>query len=127
MKAYAFHQACMHDRPEHWTCDDIESARRLANVLGRPHGPDGPSPDELWDKRPRITEDDRDDFRRQVEVQRSDLIRKETEHTGTAPGEVTKAIIERAALSRSLRNCGFLSVRKKRICPVIKVRGWTRI
>ncbi|MFC1482411.1 hypothetical protein ACFL51_01245 [Myxococcota bacterium] len=127
MKACAFHQACRHDRPEHWSCDDIESARRLANVLGRPHGPDGPSPAELWDKRPRITKDGRDEFRRQVEVQRSELIINETEHTGTAPDEVTKAVIERAALSRSLRNCGFLSVRRRRIFPVIKVRGWTRI
>ena len=34
----ALHIAAGHDRPESWTCDDVESARLAANALARPWG-----------------------------------------------------------------------------------------
>lgn len=47
----AHHHAASAGRPGHWTCDDIEAARRQANETGRPWGAHGPTPEEVWNAR----------------------------------------------------------------------------
>ena len=48
--------------PEAWTYDDTAVARWEANATARPHGLDGPCPDELWAPRQPITIEERDTF-----------------------------------------------------------------
>ena len=45
-----------------WTTADTDAARYEANTAARPHGPTGPSPDQAWAARARITQAQRDQF-----------------------------------------------------------------
>jgi hypothetical protein len=59
-----------HGRPACWTCDDVEAARLEANATARPKGPEGPTPDRLWDARVLLTADDRTLFGTSVSQER---------------------------------------------------------
>jgi transposase InsO family protein len=52
-------QAKRHGRPACWTCDDVEAARLEANATARPKGPEGPTPDQLWDARVLLNAEER--------------------------------------------------------------------
>lgn len=54
-KTYTHYQAARHDRAGQWTCDDVETARSIANSLGGPKGAKGPRAGRLWQDRTRIT------------------------------------------------------------------------
>src|SRR5262249_45375462 len=61
-KGRAHWESARHGRPGQWTCDDIEAARLTGNDTGRPRGTPGPSPDQLWQAREPITEQERSVF-----------------------------------------------------------------
>lgn len=54
-------------RTGHWTADDTEAARRMANELHYPHGPLRPTPQEAFRARPPISVEARAAFGRTVE------------------------------------------------------------
>jgi hypothetical protein len=41
-------------RPGQWTWQDAEAARQEANATARPHGVQGPTPEQGWQGRPPI-------------------------------------------------------------------------
>ena len=47
LKTRTHEEAARQGRAGHWTADDIEAARRMANELNYPHGPLGPTRQEL--------------------------------------------------------------------------------
>jgi transposase InsO family protein len=52
--------------PGYWTCDDVAAADSEANATARPQGETGPTPNELWDRRRRISAEERRLFQETV-------------------------------------------------------------
>jgi transposase InsO family protein len=119
LKAYTHIAAARADHPEHWTCDDLEAGLRRANRYGRPFGLDGPSSDETWERRERITAAERDGFRIQVLERWASLVAAQQDQQGP----LTKPILARAvrdAIQWVLVAEGYLEIRRRRISPAIK-------
>src|SRR5207249_4739231 len=68
IKTRARHESSRQGRPGQWTCDDVEAARLQANETGRPWGWTGPTPQQVFEKRVPITEDERRMFLTSYEV-----------------------------------------------------------
>jgi transposase InsO family protein len=66
LKVRTHHQAARQGRPGAWTCADAEAARQQANELGRPWGPQGPTPAEPWARRRPVTAEERARFQATV-------------------------------------------------------------
>jgi transposase InsO family protein len=103
--------AARHDRPGHWSCDDVEAARAEANATARPRGPAGPSPDETWAVRRPVTADERTLFRATVTRLRQD----DEADAGPPQDEMTRRARDRQILSRALEGCGYLVYARRRI------------
>lgn len=122
LKVRAHYASALRDRPGVWTCDDVETARLQMNALRRPHGPAGPSPNDLWRDRTPIGENERRDLRKMhrccyvVEcVQRGLPWGVQLQHE-------ERSSVDRAAIARALVKQGFLLIRRRRI--TLSVRRW---
>lgn len=112
LKTRAHHVAARCGRPGEWTCDDVETARLMANETARPHGSLGPTPDELWAaKLPRGDRGLLHETLVCVTKEERELFRDESGHE-TEPDD--EAAIERIALCRALIACGHLQLRRRR-------------
>jgi transposase InsO family protein len=127
LKRHAHHEAARNDRPGEWTCDDVEAARLRGNELGRPHGRHGPTPDRAWEGMMEVGEAERAHFRELVDEER----RKEENRRGilplVGPTPTERDSIDRTAISKVLRRCGYLQVRRRRITPPISQRKAARL
>lgn len=115
LKTYAHYQAVRNDRPDGWTCDDVEAARRRANECSRPFGRAGPSPDMAWSKRKMITTNERSEFITCVETTRRTI-------TPDDADEKNKDEFLRDAIETELVRCGYLSYRRRRVSSPIKTK-----
>jgi transposase InsO family protein len=70
LKTYTQQHAAAEQHPFRWTSDDVEAARQLANTLSRPWGYRGPTPNEAWQKRERIADEQRQAFQAAAERER---------------------------------------------------------
>jgi transposase InsO family protein len=122
IKTRAHHVASRNGRPGHWTCDDVEEARRLSNSTARPLGPKGPSPLQSWACRKRVTTGDRRRFRRRVQLNAKEIRRKEEERmlSGELDDKVNEGVtplkedtVTRRAVRMALESCGYLSYRRR--------------
>jgi hypothetical protein len=108
-KVYTHQQAVAEDHPRYWTTANLDAARRLANSITRPWGHAGPSPDEAWQQRDAITDQQRDEFARELESQR-DVACTEL---GFADREnltpIQQSRLERLAVSQTLQRLGYLT------------------
>lgn len=118
IKTRAHHIASRNGRAGHWTCDDIEESRCLTNATARPKGPEGPTPEQAWEKRQRITETERQAFDKAVSkylnearLSRECLRKRE----GNPKAGFLDATLKRDAVRRALEHCGYLSYRRRRI------------
>ena len=127
LKTYAHHEAARHDRPGEWTCDDVEAARLRANELTRPRGLDGPTPDQMWNEREKVSPDERRAFHVKLDRRREQYLEEARKEKEDELNEVDRAAIERRAIAATLIACGFLLVRRRRISPPIKSKLWARI
>jgi hypothetical protein len=114
----------LNDRPGRWTSDDCEAAREQANRTARPWGVRGPTPEERWNGRRAITVEERERFRRLLEVCR----RRVRADAGCLPGipqtRTIEASLERKAVGRTLVACRLLRVRRRRITtPISRLFG----
>jgi hypothetical protein len=113
-------EAARHGRQDHWTSDDVEAARQLANCASRPWGPRQPTPEQRWDARTPLGPACRAAFGQAVLRQES-LVRLEL---GCPPGgdlpRHDRAAVAREAIRRALEELGYLSVRRRRITPPFK-------
>ena len=111
-----------------WTSDHIETARLQANAFGRPWGSRGPTPDQVWDRRPPITRQARAEFQVRLAVCRrviADSRRASWPRPGVSPQPQPdvapnnlpvlpagqRSSVDRAAISRALVELGYLKVR----------------
>jgi hypothetical protein len=108
-KVYTHQQAVAEDHPRYWTTANLDAACLLANSITRPWGHQGPSPDEAWQQRDAITEEQRDEFARELESQR-DVACSEL---GFADREnltpIQQRRLERLAISQTLQRLGYLT------------------
>jgi transposase InsO family protein len=115
LKTRTHEEAVRQGRPEAWTCADIEAARQQANLFSQPHGEGGPSPEQLWETRMPVSEDERREFREAVEKEIA-----EREQAGYDGGEGPEQQAEREkrrreAISAVLVAQGYLSFTGRRI------------
>jgi hypothetical protein len=96
-------------RPGYWTCDDVAAAESEANANARPQGETGPTPNELWDRRRRITALERGLFQSAVQRQRDQLGPKED------LSSKEERRMQREAIRRALAEHGILLYSRGRI------------
>jgi transposase-like protein len=120
LKTYAHYEAARHDRPWEWTCDDVETARLRANECARPLGRRGPTADQAWNARTRITNRERDEFIRCVKNE----IRN---HDGEQLDGDQHAGAIRKSISEALVAYNYLEIRSRRFCPPFKSKFWSNI
>jgi len=118
------HLAALNDRPGRWTSDDLEGARLQANRTARPWGANGPTREERWNGRRQLTPEERERFRRFLAISR-ERVRAEAGYLpGIEQSKVIEASLERKAVARALRACGYLEVRRRRITtPITRLFG----
>ena len=110
---YATHSG----RPTLWTCHDAAAALTQANATARPKGPNGPTADDLWNARPKITPEQRTLFHASVNHQR-DVVRLTEGWPTTGPLKAKDArALDRQAIRRALGEHGYLFF-MRRIIPL---------
>jgi hypothetical protein len=109
LKIYTHQQAVVAGHPFRWTSDDLERARQLANTISRPWGHDGPTPEEAWQQRAPITDDERARFQATLAEQRLEAARDLALDTAGALSVSQRAELDRLALSRTLQHLGYLT------------------
>lgn len=111
----------------HWTADDCEAARRMANELHYPRGPHAPTPRQAFVARKTISREARDAFRCAVaHEQQQERIRRG--YTSDADlDHAAQAAIDRVAIRRALVEHGILTFTRRSITPPIKSQILLRI
>lgn len=126
LKHLAHHEAAINDHPEYWTGDDIENARRRANLYARPEGLDGPNADEVFARRTPITPEERETFNNTTLMNWAKILDEELkERTKRGDPNLNKielADIVRNAIQSALLETGNLEVRRRRVSPAYKRR-----
>jgi transposase InsO family protein len=114
MKTRTHHQATLRGHPGEWTCDDAEAARLQANATARPWGPHGPFPEEAWQRRLRISPEERAAFAESVrQLQREARSEQGYAEAGRL-ARLAEAALSRAAVSRALQSWGLLLLTAER-------------
>jgi hypothetical protein len=114
------HQAALAGRPGCWTAADAEAARRQANEGHYGGGRDRPTPDERWQVRSPITEDDRAAFGRTVWHERKVACNERHYLFDAGLGFAAQAAIDRVAIRRALVEHGILTFTRRLITPPIR-------
>jgi transposase InsO family protein len=102
-------------RPAWWTCDDVEAARLEANATARPKGPDGPTPDELWEARALLNADERTLFATSVAQQRLTARIELGLAIEATPVDLDDRKVDRHAIRRALVEHDYLLFSRRRI------------
>ncbi|HLW66838.1 MAG TPA: transposase family protein [Gemmataceae bacterium] len=103
-----------HGRPGYWTLDDVAQAQSEANGTARPHGPNGPTPEELWAQRHLITQEERTLFQAEVERQRQEIDVQGGPETNPET-DLSNRARERQTIRRALEGLGYLTYTRRRI------------
>ncbi len=120
LKTRTHEEAARHGRTGHWTADDTEAARRMANDTNYPHGPLGPTRQEWFRASPRISLEARAAFGRTLEHEQTHEGLEQGYPLDTDLGRAAQAQIDRAAISRALVEHGYLTITRRSITPQIK-------
>ncbi len=120
LKTRTHEEAARQGRSGHWTANDTEVARRMANELTYPDGPLGPTPNERFRSSPPTMLDARAAFGRSVEQEQIQERLKQGYPLDTDLGHSDQAQIDRVAIRCALVEHGFLSFTRRSITPSIK-------
>jgi transposase InsO family protein len=101
--------------PSYWTFEDVEHARDEANATARPHGPTGPTPNQLWEERRPVTTEQRSVFQTTVHRHRQDVNVEEgiAQDARLQPQEERR--LNRPAIRRALGEHDYLLFTRRRI------------
>ena len=127
LKVRAHYLAARDDRPGHWSCDDLEGARRLANETHRPWGKMQPTPDAAWRARTPISTEERRCFQLAVQARLADERQRRGLLPGLEPSPREQRTIERVAITRALLDLDYLHIRRRRLTLPISRWKWARI
>ena len=115
IKTRTHHEAARHDRPQRWTSDDVEAARRQANEVARPWGLRGPTRREKFTSGRAVP----DALRRAFLGSYGANELQERDARGIAEGaeldHYEQASIDRVAIDRALTKHNILEYRRRRI------------
>jgi len=127
LKTRTHDEAARQGRTGHWTADDAEAARCMANEMTYPQGPLGPTRQECLRTSPRISLETRAAFGRTVE--RGQILERLQQGypLDTDLGHAAQAQIDRVAISCALVEHGYLSFTRRSITPSIKSQNSLRI
>jgi hypothetical protein len=114
LKVRTEHHAARHGRPGQWIFDDVAAATLEANATARPLGLNGPTPDEQWAARSRVSADERTHFAVEVERQRSadDAQGRPAANPDTDLDEPAR---ERQNVRRALEGLDYLTYTRRRL------------
>jgi hypothetical protein len=120
LKTRTHHQAALAGHPDVWTCADVEAARQEANSQARPWGENGPTPQEVWQSRQRISDEERERFVALLKEKLEEVRREQQEAMERDPNSSTdQATALREATRRTLVALDYLSYTRRRIHPLI--------
>jgi transposase InsO family protein len=117
LKTYTHQHAQSAGHPFRWTSDDLEHARRLANTMSRPWGADGPSPEQAWNQRSPITDDQRQTFALALTERRAWAAEELGLDLAADLDRSDRARLDRLALSQTLQDLGYLTMKRVRRPP----------
>ena len=121
LKTCTHEEAARQGRVGHWTADDLEAARRMANELHQhDHGPLGPTRHEHFRSAPRLTLAARAAFGRTIEREQLAERSKLGYPLDTDLGHADQAKIDRVAIGCALVEHGYLTFTRRSITPPIK-------
>ena len=124
LKTRTERHATRHGHPGYWTLDDVEGARLEANATARPQGPNGPTPDHLWEERRPITPDQRSAFQAAVKRQREEVNIKEGIPLDVEVSSAEERRLQREAIRRALVEHYYLLFSRRRIpLPITKQKS----
>lgn len=115
-KGNAEHVAFVNGRPGSWKSEDLEAAREISNRKVRS---DGSTPEELFENRIAISEEQRSAFDRAYFRHEKSARESFGIPWAYALRKRERAKVDRWALRRALVECGYLSFRSRRITPDI--------
>lgn len=113
-------QAALADRPGRWTSNDLRQARMIRNRLGRPWGHRGPTPEDVWQSRQPITSTQRSRLNATVDRYREEERTRRGIPEEAVLGGAAQASVDRVAISRGLKQHGYLSVTRRLVTPPLK-------
>ena len=115
IKTRAHHEAARHGRPYHWTCDDVEAARRQANEVAHPWGWRGPTRCEIFASRRAVPAEERRAFHHSYGA--FELAEREERDLSEAAEleNFEQASVDRVAIGRALTKHNILEFRRRRI------------
>lgn len=120
VKTRAHEESARHDHPGEWNCDDVEAARLMANQTARPWGLYEPTPDDAWDNRLALRDDEREALLAEVERFRPES-RAQLGYLPNIELSIKQEdAINRLAIARALVARGILKFRRRRVSPPIK-------
>jgi hypothetical protein len=108
-KTYTQQRAAVEGHPYRWIAEDLEHARQLANTISRPWGHTGPTPDEAWQQRSPITDDERQQFQQSLAKARIEAANDLGLDLAASLSISDRARFDRLALSRALQELGYLT------------------
>jgi transposase InsO family protein len=115
LKTRIEHHAAHHGRPGQWTWDDAVWAQSAANATARPHGLYGPTPDQAWQARRRITREERLLLQTSIARHRGEVIAQDGwPSVGPLPAMEERAV-DRQAIQRALVEHGYLLFKRRRL------------
>ncbi len=121
LKTWTEHHAAQAGHPGIWTAADTVAARHAANTLAHPHGPNGPSPDQVWTARPTIAQPQRDTFFKAASRRFEDLAAQRSPEN-----DAQHRATDRAAISQVLVELGYLSITRGDFAYPFARKKWQR-
>jgi transposase InsO family protein len=120
LENYTCEKAALAGHIGHWTADDCEAARRMANELTYPRGPSQPTPKATFAARQRISAEARAAFRRSVAEQQDQERIAQKYPLDIDLDLKDQDAIDRVAIRRALVEHGILTFTRRSITPQLK-------
>jgi transposase InsO family protein len=117
LKTYTHQHARSQGHPLRWTSDDLHHARQLANTISRPWGHRGPTPDDAWQSRTPLTLEERAQFQQALAQQRQVAAVDLGLDLSTDLAHADRSRLDRLAISRTLAQLGYLTMRRVTCAP----------
>jgi transposase InsO family protein len=114
MKEFTQAQAAAAGRPGRWQAGDLDTACRLANEVTRLWGRHGPSPDEAWEGRSSLGDEERQCFLAAVARNRAALLPEWEDSPGEELTQRDQDCLERDAISATLQELAYLIITHRR-------------
>jgi len=127
LKEHAAHAALVAGHPGYVTDAELETARQQLNDTGRPLGPNGPTPTEMFSGRRPITAAERRAFKQTLEEEITSRVQTHFEECGMMPTCSERDAIDRKAVRLALCEHDYLKFGRGRLStPITTWRAVTK-